>query len=69
MVKNPPAMQETQIELGSVPGLGRSTGGGNGNPLHYSSLKNPMNRRAWQATLERVAELDMTECTYRDFFY
>ena len=69
MVKNPPANAADTRERGAIPGLGRSTGGGNGNPLHYSSLKNPMNRRAWQATLERVAELDMTECTYRDFFY
>ena len=32
---------------GSVPGLGRSPGEGDGNPLHYSFLENPMDRRAW----------------------
>ena len=34
-------------DLGSVPGLGRSPGEGNGNPLQYSCLENPMDRRAW----------------------
>ena len=36
-------------DLGSVPGLGRSPGEGNGNPLQYSCLENPMDRGAWQA--------------------
>ena len=43
-------------ELGSIPGLGRSTGEGNGNPLQYSCLENPMDRGAWQATVHRVAK-------------
>ena len=34
-------------DLGSIPGLGRSSGEGNGNPLQYSCLKNPMDGRAW----------------------
>ena len=34
-------------DLGSIPGLGRSPGEGNGNPLHYSCLENPMDRGAW----------------------
>ena len=34
-------------DLGSVPGLARSPGGGNGNPLQYSCLENPMDREAW----------------------
>ena len=34
---------------GSIPGLGRSPGGGKGNPLQYSCLENPMDREAWQA--------------------
>ena len=46
-VKNPPAMQETWF---SIPGLGRSLGGGHGNPLQYSCLESPMDRGAWQAT-------------------
>ena len=37
--------------LGSISGLGRSPGGGNGNPLQYSCLKNPMDREAWWATV------------------
>ena len=39
-----------------IPGLGRSPGGGNGNPLHYSRLENPMDRGAWQAMVPRVAK-------------
>ena len=41
---------------GSIPGLGRSPGEGNGNPLQYSCLKNPMDRGAWQATVHGVAK-------------
>ena len=48
-------------DLCSIPGLGRSPGEGNGNPLEYSCLENPMDKRAWQATICWVAELDMTE--------
>ena len=40
----------------SSPGLGRSPGGGNGNPLQYSCLKNPMDRGAWWATVHRVSK-------------
>ena len=42
--------------LGSTPGLGRSPRGGHGNPLQYSCLENPMDRRAWWATVHRVAK-------------
>ena len=42
---------------GSVPGLGRSPGEGNGNPLQYSCLENPMDRGAWQAIVHRVARV------------
>ena len=41
---------------GSIPGSGRSPGGGNGNPLQYSCLENPMDRRAWQATVHWVTK-------------
>ena len=41
---------------GSIPGSGRSPGEGNGNPLQYSCLKNPMDGRAWQATVHGVAK-------------
>ena len=43
-------------DLGSIPGLGRSPGEGNGNPLQCYCLKNPMDRRAWQATVHGVAK-------------
>ena len=42
--------------MGSIPGLGRSPGEGNGSPLQYSCLENPMNREAWQATVHGVAK-------------
>ena len=46
---------------GLIPGWGRSSGEGNGNPLQYSCLGNPMDRGAWRAAVHRVAkELDMT---------
>ena len=90
VVKNPPAMQETQVRFlswedplekgkathssilglprglsgkeyacnagdpGLIPGSGRSPGEGNGNPLQYSCLENPMDRGAWQATVHGV---------------
>ena len=43
-------------DLGSVPGLGRSPGEGNGNPLQYSCLENPIHRGAWWATVHGVAK-------------
>ena len=42
-------------DLGLIPGLGRSPGGGHGNPLQYSCLEDPMDRGAWQATVHGVA--------------
>ena len=56
VVKNPPANAVDTGDLGSIPELGRSLGGGNGNPLQYSCLKNPMGWGAWQATVHGVAE-------------
>ena len=46
MVKNPPANAGDLRDVGSVPGLSRSSGGGHGNPLQYSCLENPMDRGA-----------------------
>ena len=43
-------------DLGSIPGLRRSPGGGHGNPLQYSCLENPMDRAAWRATAHGVAK-------------
>jgi len=55
MVKNPPASEGDLRDMGSIPGSGRSPEGGHGNPLQYSCLENPMDSRAWQATVHRVA--------------
>ena len=44
-------------DLGSIPGSGRSPGEGNGNPLQYSCLENPMDKGPWQATVLRVARI------------
>ena len=46
---------------GSIPGRGRFSGQGNGNPFQYPCLENPMGRGAWWATVHGVAESDMTE--------
>ena len=46
----------TVRDLGSIPGSKRSPGGGNGNPLQYSCLDNPINKRAWRATVYGVAK-------------
>ena len=54
MVKNLPAGDEG--EMGSIPGSGRSPGGGNGHPFQHFCLGNPMDRRAWWATVHGVAE-------------
>ena len=50
VVRNLPANAGDARDLGSIPGLGRSPGGGNGNLLQYSCLENPMNRGLWQVT-------------------
>ena len=56
MVKNPPANAGDVRDMGSVPGSGRSSGGGHGNPLQYSYLENPLDRGAGWATLHRVTK-------------
>ena len=63
MVKNSLASAGDIRDVGSIPELGRSPGRGHGNPLQYSCLENPMDRGAWQTTVHRVAESDMTEAT------
>ena len=58
VVKNPPA---NAGDMGSFPGSGRSSREGNGNPLQYSCLENPIDKGAWWATDHGVAkELDIT---------
>ena len=56
MVKNLPANAGDIRDMGSVPGLGRSSGEGHGNSLQYSCLENPVDRGAWQATVHRVTK-------------
>ena len=59
MVKNLAANAEAIRDTGSIPGWGRSPGGGQGNPLSYSCLENLMDRGAWRAAVHRVAESQM----------
>ena len=64
MVKYLPANAGDLRDLGSIPGLGRSAGGGHGNPLQCSCLENPMDRGAWHATCPQGhKELHMNEIT------
>ena len=56
VVKNPPANAGDIRDAGSIPGSGRSPGGGHGNPLQYPCLENPMDRGAWQATVHGVSK-------------
>ena len=56
VVKNPPASAGDAGNLGSIPALGRSPGVGNGNPLLYSCLGNPMDRGAQQGTVHGAAQ-------------
>ena len=56
VVKNLPASAGGIRDTGSIPGSGRSPGEGNGNPLQYSCLENPMDRGAWWATVHRAAK-------------
>ena len=63
VVKNPPANAGDKRNLGSIPGSGRTPGGGRGNPHQYSYLDSPMNRGAWWATVHGAAESDMATAT------
>ena len=61
VVKNPPANAGEAGDEVLIPGSGRSPGEGNGNPLQYSCLENPMDRGVWPATVLRVTkESDVT---------
>ena len=64
VVKTLSANSEDIRDLGSIPGSERFPGGGRGNPLQYSCLKNPLDRGAWWAMVHRVnKQLDMNEAT------
>ena len=56
MVKNSPANAGDVRGVGSISGLGRSPGGGHGNPLQYFCLENPLDRGAWRATVHRIVK-------------
>ena len=60
MVKNLPANAGDARDAGSISGLGRSPGVGNGNPLQHSHLENPMDRGAWWATIHAVTKQSET---------
>ena len=64
MIKNPLASAGDIRDSDSIPGSGRSPGEGHGNPLQYPCLENPMDRGAQRASLQRVAELDITDVIY-----
>ena len=63
VVKNPPANAGDIRDTDSTPGLGRSPGGGHGNPLQYSCLENPVDIGAWWATVQGHKESDTTDVT------
>ena len=63
VVKNPLAKAADRKDMGSIPGSGRSSGGGHGNLFQYSCLENPIGRGAWWATVHRIAKSDKTEAT------
>ena len=56
VVNNAPANAGDLTDAGSIPGSGRCPGEGNGNPLQYSCLENPMDRGAWRATVHGVTQ-------------
>ena len=69
VAKNVPANAGNARDEGLIPGLGRSLGEGNDNPLQYSCLENPIDRRAWRITVQAVAELDTIEHTHTHAYY
>ena len=69
MVKNPPANAGGARDVGLIAGSGRSPGEGNGNPLQYSCLENPMERGAWWATVHGVTESDRIQHTHRSIVW
>ena len=70
VVKNPPANAEGLRDSGSIPGSGRSPGGGQENPLQRSCLENPMDRGAWTATVHRAtkSQAQLKQLSTQDVF-
>ena len=64
MIKNPPVNTGNARDASSILGLGRSSGGGNGNLLQYFCLENSMDRRAWWATVRGVEKESDTMSTH-----
>ena len=69
VVKNLPANVGDVRDTGSIPGSGRSPGGGHGNPLHYSCLENPMDRGPWQATVHGVTKSQTSLSAYTQIVF
>ena len=68
VIKIPSASAGETRDVSSIPGSGRSPGGGNGNPLWYSCLENPMDGGPWWAADHGAAESDTTERAHRPKF-
>ena len=64
VVENLPASAGDIRDAGSIPGLGRSPGGGHGNPLQYACLENPHDRRGWWAVVHGVAQSQTRPCVH-----
>ena len=64
VVKDLPVNAGDRKDAGSIPGLGRSSGVGNGNPLQYSCLENSVDRGAWWATVHGVAESSCSAASF-----
>ena len=69
MGKEPTCNAGDKGDAGSIPGLGRSSGGGIGNPLQYRCLKNPMDRWAWWATVQSHIRTWLSELLKKDIIY
>ena len=68
LLKNPPANAGDIRHVGSIPGLGRSPGGENGNPLQYFCLENSMDRGAWWATVHGVTRVGQRKHMHTHIF-